>query len=556
MASLNQKTGILGTRLAKHLLRRTSYNYSSNRIQQIAAMDADTAVDLLSQFKVYQNRPMDPLDTDPGHFDFTTIYKSNTNVNGVGDGQRKKHQVISWWVHEALNDDTITSKMVYLLYTLYPVPPVLTSFDMYEYIRLLHFHSLDNIKDLAYRMSLDTQMNKFLNNFENTKEAPNENYARELLELFTIGKGKPQGPGDYSNYTEVDVVEAARVLTGFNIADRLSEIDPVTGLYRVGVSGGRHDLGDKQFSSAFNNTVITGATSYTDILRELQDLIDMIFDQDETAKYFCRKLYRFFVSDKLTQEIENDIIAPLASDLYSNGYNILPVLKKILKSQHFYDEDDSSNTDEIIGGKMKSPLELITDGLTFLSIPIPDITPSTFPTQDHEDWFLKFARGSFLNYMESTGHYVFNPPSVAGDPAYYQEPGYSKLWFNETTYVARYNLSTDIILEGKRVNGSIGSGGLYPDMIAILTNTSIISDPFDTRTIVDDIVDYLFPEEIDTTRKDYFEHFLTANGTINWASYWQNHINGQTGAQGTADVIVLFQEFLKNIIQSPEYQTF
>ena len=97
----------------------------------------------------------------------------------------------------------------------------------------------------------------------------------------------------------------------------------------------KHDSGDKTFSYAFNNQVITGGNSETAIETELDDFVDMIFDKLETAKNYVRKMYRMFVRSEWDQEVEDDIITPLAQQLQSNGYNLLEVLKTLLKSKHF-----------------------------------------------------------------------------------------------------------------------------------------------------------------------------------------------------------------------------
>jgi len=173
------------------------------------------------------------------------------------------------------------------------------------------------------------------------------------LELFTLGK-EPQ------IYTEGDVKEAARVLTGFIYRQREAQfIDPDTGLYAGMAHFPYHDIGDKTFSAAFNDTVITGANSKEDMYRELDDFLDMIFNQLETAKHICRKLYRHFVHADINDEIENDIIIPLASTFKNNNYELAPVLERLLKSQHFYNEDDYGNNIKIIGGMIKSPLLIV-----------------------------------------------------------------------------------------------------------------------------------------------------------------------------------------------------
>ena len=94
----------------------------------------------------------------------------------------------------------------------------------------------------------------------------------------------------------------------------------------------------------------------------------MIFSQQATAKSYCRKLYRFYVKSEWSQQVEDDIITPLSTQLIANNFNLLEVLETLLMSQHFYDEDSSDNSDEIIGSIVKSPLQLISETLQLLDI--------------------------------------------------------------------------------------------------------------------------------------------------------------------------------------------
>ena len=131
--------------------------------------------------------------------------------------------------------------------------------------------------------------------------------------------------------------------------------------------------------SYFQNKIILGATSEADMFRELQDFVDMVFDQKETARAYMRRLYLFFVHDTITDEIEKDIIEPLTNQFYNGGYEIKPILETLLKSKHFYDEDDSDNTDSIIGGKIKSPSDLLLQSVNLFDA---DKLPAIFESSE------------------------------------------------------------------------------------------------------------------------------------------------------------------------------
>lgn len=127
----------------------------------------------------------------------------------------------------------------------------------YNYISLLRENALGNFQELTKEVTINPSMLRYLNGNQNTRRAPNENYARELLELFTIGKGELAGPGDYTTFTETDVIEIAKVLTGWVDVGYLSA-DPNQqpgAFYLIN----RHDLEQKQLSHRFGNTTILNA---------------------------------------------------------------------------------------------------------------------------------------------------------------------------------------------------------------------------------------------------------------------------------------------------------
>ena len=198
----------------------------------------------------------------------------------------------------------------------------------HTYHKLLENNALGNFKTLVEKVTIDPSMMLFLDTARNTKWSPNENYARELLELFTVGKGPQIGPGDYSNYTEDDIAAGAKILTGWKVRENESSTANPYSEFDQSV----HDVGNKTLSYHFNNTTLTNSDSL-----EYKDFIDLIFQKDETAFHISRKLYTFFVSTNITQQIEDQIISQMAMTLLNNNYEIRPVLAQLFKSEHFYD---------------------------------------------------------------------------------------------------------------------------------------------------------------------------------------------------------------------------
>ncbi len=540
MASLTPFSGLLGRRLAAHLLRRSTFNVSRSRITEFSNYTVDQAMDAL--FVVPSKSMVEPIDPLNGAQWITEVLPPNS-TNGL-----LRKYVFSWWIHEALLDTSIHHKMMYFLFTDFTVNMYsFNSLIAFDYLSLLDKYALGDIQEFAYHATVSNGMLIYLNNTNNNAVNPNENYAREFLELFTIGKGAQVAEGDYTNYTELDVQMAAKVLTGFKKKTDRSIIDFDTNIPTGYANYTKHDTGDKTFSSAFQNTVISGAVDADDMHRELKDMVDMVFIQDETARYICRKLYRYFVCKNITDEIESDIIIPLAITLKDNNYDLSFAVKELLKSNHFYDADDSINSDEIIGGLIKSPLELILQTLSYFDITIPD------PLTDSLNHYSLFYRRTVLDVILKLGaHDIFAPGQVAGFPAYYQAPDFDRNWFNAATIIARYKIP-DILIESKRILLSGNNiGGVQIAMAPFLLDESNCSDSQNANTLLAEMLGDLFPDNPDNSRKTYFrdEIFLDGLSINTWSYEWQNFVD--TGED--ENVIIPLNNLFQAIIFSQEYQ--
>lgn len=536
MASLLPRSGPLGRRLASHLLRRTTFRYTKVQIDTFAALTADQAVEQL--LTIPTPTISEPVDYKTGQ---PWINSGVEPITGTG---LLRDYVKSWWTHQALLDPSIGHKMMLFLHSNFVVAAVEgTAAEYFDYLALLRFYATGNFHTLATKITLDNQMLRYLDNTLNNKGNPNENYAREFLELFTIGKGPQAGPGNYTNYTEDDIIAAARLLSGIKTkADRL-KIDPDTGLPMGRMSPSQHDIADKQFSAAFNNTIITGKTTAAGMQEELDDFVNMIFGQMATAKTISRKLYRFFVSSEIDPEIESDIIVPLAQTFFNSGYDLATTLRELLKSVHFYDEDDADSTNEIVGGLMRSPLELILHSLAYFEIPIPD--PLTDP-QEHYDRF--YTKGLFRGFLPGAGMDLFKPSDVAGYPAYYQEPDFQKNWFNSSTIITRYQLP-EMLIKGRRVlfNQRLGT---EVDIVQYVNDN--VSTPEDALTVAQELVRDLLPEAPDTDRFDFYLNgmFLDGIPDYDWTADWQAY--GSSGDD--SDVRPPLESFLTSLLYSQEFQ--
>lgn len=296
-------------------------------------------------------------------------------------------EMMEWFYKGGLRERTllmwhnhfVTEIDVYILATL-----------AYRYVDMLRRHSMGNFKDFVHEVGLSPAMLWYLNGNTNEKAAPNENYGRELLELFTMG---PKDRLDNDNYTQSDIEEIARALTGW--------VNDYPNNATVFVES-RHDEGEKTFFGR------TGTYGYDDV-------IDIIFEERpaEIAYFICAKIYRTFVYDIPSDEI----VQGLAGIFLSNNFEIAPVIQALLQSAHFFDE-------QVIGAKIKSPVEMITG--TMLEN---DFTPSLETLQ-------LLPRGTDI--IDQT---LLSPPNVAGWPGH-------RFWVSTTTLPLRWLVSDFMLYSG------------------------------------------------------------------------------------------------------------
>lgn len=548
MASLTPLAGLLGHRRAAHLLRRSSYRYTKTKVDQLAGQTANQAVtSLLTPGPLQLTQP---VFNDPAN-GLVTWLLPPPGATAPTDDVTLRRYVMGWWLNEALFDASIVHKMTFFFHQHLVVAANTTLHgNFFDYLNLLRWGAIGNFKKLATKIVSDNCMLRYLNNQQNTEKSPNENFAREFFELFTIGKGPQIGPGDYTNYTEDDIVSAAKVFTGFRTQINRTITDPETGIPRGTVAYNQHDKTDKTFSDKFQKTTIKGAANAGDMYRELNDFVNMIFAQPELARNFCRRLYRWFVSRNITAEIETDIIEPLAATFRNGGYEIKPVLQQLLQSEHFFDADDSDNADEIIGGMIKSPMELTFQAFSFFNVTIPS------PTANPPLHYLNFYSNAVVNRILGTaGLPIFFPSDVAGYPGYYQEPEYNRQWFNSSTIISRYKLPY-MLLTGKQGFGSNPNATIVIklNIAPWVKNSGFFSDPSDPYALVQELLKYMLPEEVDNDRFNYFylSVFLDNLPPTDWTYEWQNYLT--TGVE--TEVKIPLERLINAIMYAPEYQTF
>lgn len=551
MASLAPISGNLGADRASHLLRRATFGATRAEIESLATQSPAQAIGGLLTF------PSIPAAPEDGN--------SGKTWDSKGKLLTGRPEINAWWLHQAIDPTkpkTAFFKLTFFLHTSATVSHKsnILATMWYYHLRLLMIHTDKSYKTLIRKMSVDNAMGEYLNIASNVAGHPNENYARELLELFTVGKGPQVGAGDYTNYTEDDIREAARILTGIQINkdwDNAALFDPNTSMPIMQPDPSKHDSGKKQFSYAFQDKIINGSSNASGMLNELDELIDMIFDSEAVSIFIIRKLYRYYVHYNITAEIEDDIIKPLASTFRNSGYLFKPVLEQLFMSEHFYDEDDQEKGDEIIGGLIKSPLELMLHSLIYFQAYIPD--PSV-DLDGLQSWLSILVQ----NKIRPMGMEVFAPSSVAGYEPMYQEPDFNRYWINASTLPYRYDyVYSEIVNHQHKSPLPYGKFNII-DFVEDPTNIPVFTgkDALGTQGphegariashLVSELVKYLLPTDLEPDRMSYFLNDLLLGqiSEINWAFEWDNY-----KATGNEEMVRNQLEILvKGILQSPEFQ--
>ncbi len=276
-----------------------------------------------------------------------------------------------FWLHEMVNSGAqLREKMAFFWHGHFACRN-LNVFFQQGLLDVIRRNALGNFGTLLKEVSKTAAMLNFLNNQQNKKDHPNENFAREVMELFTLGR---------ENYTEHDVKEAARAFTGWSAT--------IKGEFTF-----------RRFQHDYDSKTVLGKTGNFDG----DEVLDILLQQKQTAKFLTQKIYKFFVNEQPDAEKTEW----LAERFYKNDYDISKLLEDIFTSEWFYDEKN-------IGAKIKSPMELM--------VGIQRMLP------------MKFERDEALLLLQrALGQLLFYPPNVAGWPG-------GKTWIDSSTLMMRMRI--------------------------------------------------------------------------------------------------------------------
>lgn len=347
----------------QHLLWRAAFGPMA---ENAASLDTISQKDLWALLVKTSSKPVQKLEVTknpadeymPGMTDPKEMEKVLSNQElrkklreQSRDDLKKGNQL---WVETMVNSEAQLREKMSLFWHGHFACRSQNSFFAQELLHIIRSNALGSFGDMLKAVSKSPAMLQFLNNQQNKKSHPNENFAREVMELFTMGRG---------NYTENDVKEAARAFTGWAFEPRGGFV------FRKF----QHDDGSKTFLGKTGNF-------------DGDDILNILLENKQTANYISRKIYRHFVNENVNEQNQQW----LSSRFYNSNYNIAELLKDIYTSDWFYDEKN-------IGNRIKSPVELIAG--------IRRLLPMQLENADSQ-----------LLFQRALGQVLFYPPNVAGWP--------------------------------------------------------------------------------------------------------------------------------------------
>lgn len=369
---------------AKHLLARTLFGYSKDQLQQ--AMGYGSLEDLVDR-ALLANITLPP---PPNAWVNTLPAQAQQDSGDAGKWYRELNY---WWndrmFAQGLN---LQEKMVLFWHNHFACERDKVNYPqhMYQQNQLFRKYALGNFKQLVKEVSIDPTMLIYLDGNNSRGTGPNENYARELFELFALGIG---------NYTETDIKQAAKVLSGWQVKGLTAVFDPT------------------RFHKDASVTVFGKASQFN-----VNTLVDWVFEQKACAEFIARKIYKTFIYHKPDEAF----VLQMASVLRANNYEMKPLLRFVFLSDHFYKSSFHAS-------RIKDPQELMIGTMKALQVKAPDM--------------VNVYELSKILQMQ-----LFQPPDVAGWPG-------QRDWISSTTYSYRGGF-TDSVLTGKRYNGVAVTGKL------------------------------------------------------------------------------------------------
>jgi uncharacterized protein (DUF1800 family) len=336
----------------KHLLARAGFGMRLEDLKEFENGSIKQAVKQL--FNAVDTEPS--INVVQGDADYGSLIKGDILARKIflKEQRQQEKELNIAWINKMSTTNTVLQEKMTLFWHNHFACRTNNALFAQQLNNLQRTNALGNFGTLLLRVAESPAMLQFLNNQQDQKNHPNENFARELMELFTIGRG---------NYTENDVKESARAFTGYGF-NRTGEF--VTRRFF-------HDDGQKTFLGKTGN--FNG-----------EDIMNMLLEKKETAHFICHKLYKYLVN-----EIPDPAhINAMADVFYNARYEIKPLLEYVFTADWFYEEKNTGNL-------VKSPIELLV-GL-------------------NRQFYITYQRPEvLLQFQRVLGQVLFYPPNVAGWP--------------------------------------------------------------------------------------------------------------------------------------------
>ena len=523
---------------ARHLLKRTSFGITEMLVSEAVSLGLSGTIDQLFEQSPLPEPPLKyRLDGtgDDEIIDPDANY-GETWINGLpiptAASNQEKNKILNsrtrslyaWSFLQMQNAGISIREKLTLFWHNHFVAENVNPHREFFYINILRTNALGNFKELTKQITIDPNMLLYLSGSQNSNTAPNENYSRELLELFSIGKGDAVGNGDYTNYTEDDVIQMAKALTGWRVRD-LNNPETLTAFF----SNNKHTSGEKNLSHRFNNAVISENGE-----NEYKDLIDKIFEQEECSKFITRQLYIWFVNVEISEEIETHIIEPLAEVIRDHNYEIVRALKILLSSEHFFE-----NTFCMI----KSPIDLMLSATKSLLL--------SAPTNS----ILEEYEFSLILYLATSdvGQSIFHHPDVAGWKAYYQKPLYYKTWVNNYLLPKRLQYCKVLVTGG----GLLIDEREYtvPPLVPVLLIVSSITNADDPVVLIRSLANQLFNYEISQNQIDSLKDILIPGlPDFEWTIEYSDYLGDPSDTPLRISIENKLRNLIGTMVQMSEFQ--
>ncbi len=518
---LSPYQGPWGREQVIHLSRRMLFGAKLDDLNDFEQMTLPEVVDRLLQDSTPPSLPINDYNEE-GYID-PDVPLGETWINAPFNNEIESSRIWSlkaWWLGNMIEQErSISEKMILFWYNHIPIAffEVFEGNWSYRHLEILRKHALGNFKALVREISTDFGMLHYLNGQVNHKDAPDENFARELQELFCIGKGPNAG------YTEGDVQAAARIMTGWRVDYEADSI--VFDQYA-------HDIQPKTFSAFYGNRTINGGIANAGAY-EIDQLIDMIFEQEECALFLCRKLYRFFVHHEIDAWTEEVIIEPLAAIFRENDYEVLPVLRTLFNSQHFFDVLRR-------GAVIKSPIDFIVSLYRDFNAVIPP--KSALRSRFEHNGAVVYQ--SFLFDQD-----IGDPPNVAGWQAYYQVPTFDKNWITTNTLPFRMGFIDWMLWSGIGTDHSIAR-------IDVLETVKQIPNSEDPNALIAFMLQWQYPMAVNPTLSGQLKAVLLSGqqNDFYWTNAWNDYLQQPNNPMARETVENRLKPFFYTLFQQEEYQ--